>query len=98
MPAEANRFERRLGRRDRRFLAALACAALIGTTVAAVAAGHGPDAPPQAGCVTLDQPGVMGGGTWHFCGANAVAFCRQHAAEDDRLAAQCRRTVPVSVR
>jgi hypothetical protein len=33
----------------------------------------------------------MGGGTWRFCGADAVAFCRQHAAESSSLADRCRR-------
>jgi hypothetical protein len=40
--------------------------------------------------VTLDQAGVMGGGTWRFCGADAISFCKQHAADDQTLADRCR--------
>ncbi len=91
MPAEASRLERPVGARDRRLLAALGSAAVAGIVAAAVlAAGHGRQA-TREGCITFDQPGVMGGGTWHFCGGSAVAFCRAHAAENTRLAAGCAR-------
>jgi hypothetical protein len=33
----------------------------------------------------------MGGGTWRFCGADAITFCLQHAAENSSLADRCRR-------
>ncbi len=91
MPAEAARFTRRIGRRDRRFLAALGGVAAAGIAFGAGFAAHGSSSTPRGGCVTLDQAGVMGGGTWRFCGADAVTFCLQHAAESKALADRCRR-------
>ncbi len=91
MPSEAHRFERRLRKRDWRFLAALGCAAVLGTAGAAVAATRGSDSAAAPTCVTLDQAGVMGGGTWRYCGADAVAFCAQHASQSQKLAEQCDR-------
>jgi len=91
MPAEAARLTRRIGRRDRRFLAALAGAGAAGTAVAALFVTHGEASTPRSDCVTLDQAGVMGGGTWRFCGVAAITFCRQNAANDSALADRCRR-------
>jgi hypothetical protein len=91
MPAEASRFTRRVGRRDRRFLAALAGAGAVGVAFGAGFAAYGGTSTPRADCVSLDQPGVMGGGTWRFCGADAVTFCLQHAAESSTLTDRCRR-------
>ncbi|HUZ82058.1 MAG TPA: hypothetical protein VMU73_07410 [Gaiellaceae bacterium] len=91
MPAEAARLTRRFGRRDRRFLAAVAGAGAASAAFAAFFVPHGAASTPRSGCVTLDQAGVMGGGTWRFCGADAVAFCRRHAAETSVLAERCRR-------
>lgn len=90
MPAEAARFTRRIGRRDRRFLAALAGAGAAGAAVGVLFASHGSAAIPRDDCVTLDQAGVMGGGTWRFCGADAIAFCKQHSSDDQTLADRCR--------
>jgi hypothetical protein len=91
VPSEAVRFTRRIGRRDRRFLAALAAASVAGIAFGAGFVAHGGTSTPRSDCVTLDQAGVMGGGTWRFCGADAVAFCQQHAAESSALADRCRR-------
>ena len=90
MPAEAARFTRRIGRRDRRFLAALAGAGAAGAALAILIVPHGAST-PRSDCVTLDQAGVMGGGTWRFCGVDAVTFCLNHAAENSTLADRCRR-------
>jgi hypothetical protein len=76
MPAEAQRLERRLGRRDRLIIATILTA--TGITTAASIFVHGNK--PQRGsamCVTYDDAGVMGGGTWHLCGTDAVRFCTQ---------------------
>ena len=89
MPAEAKRLNRGLGVRDRRFFAAVACAAATGTSVGALAVAHGNS--PSAGCVTRDAAGVLGGGTWRYCGARAIAYCRAHAREDASLSVQCAR-------
>jgi hypothetical protein len=90
VPAEAARFTRRIGQRDRRFLAALAGAGAAGAAVGVLFASHGSPAVPRTDCVTLDQAGVMGGGTWRYCGADAISFCKQHAADDNTLAERCR--------
>ncbi len=90
MPAEAIRFEWRVGRRDRRFFAALACAAVVGVPAAAFVAHH--DAAPatsgNASCIDVAHAGVLGGGAYHYCGAAAIAFCRRFAA-DDAVTAKC---------
>jgi hypothetical protein len=69
---------------------ALASAGAAGAAFAAFSVAHGDASTPRSGCVTLDQAGVMGGGTWRFCGADAAVFCREHAAEDHTLAERCR--------
>jgi hypothetical protein len=89
MPAEAGRLERGVGSRDRRFFAVLACLAAAGTIAGVLLFGHGGGASGANGCVSYDQAGVMGGGTWRFCDAEAVGFCRAHARESKQLAAQC---------
>ena len=94
MPAEAHRLQRRVGARDRRFFAALACAAAIGTGIGAVAFSHGSDSHTALRCVTRNAAGVMGGGTWRYCGVEAVAFCRAHSTEQRSLAVQCARLRP----
>ncbi|HEX3806556.1 MAG TPA: hypothetical protein VHV52_07230 [Gaiellaceae bacterium] len=88
MPAEVRRFERRLGKRDVRFLAALGSLAIVGTVAGVVGAARGSADASRPTCITFDAAGVMGGGTWRYCGSEAVAFCRVHGAEH-RVAAQC---------
>jgi hypothetical protein len=75
--------------RDRRFLAGLSLLAATGTAAGLLAFGHGGGGAAAAGCLRYDQPGVLGGGTWHLCGADAAAFCRAHRAESAKLAAKC---------
>ncbi len=89
MPSEAARLARPLGARDRRFFAALALAAAGGTSVGVLLFGHGGGGASSARCLTYDQAGVLGGGTWHLCGADAATFCKAHAAGDTALAAKC---------
>jgi hypothetical protein len=89
LPSEAARLTRPVGDRDRRFFAALALLAAVGTTAGVVFFGHGGGTPGSARCLTYDQAGVLGGGTWHLCGSDAAAFCRAHATEDVTLAAKC---------
>jgi hypothetical protein len=90
LPSEAARFQRAVGDRDRRFFAALGLLAAAGSTAGVLLFGHGGTLPAAGGCVSYAQAGVMGGGSWRFCGADAAAFCRQHAGEDRRLDARCR--------
>ena len=91
MPAEAARLERRIGRRDRRFFAVLACAAVIGAPAIALFARHDTASPAsRSGAVCIDAPhaGVLGGGAYHYCGADVIEFCRRFAA-DDVVAVKC---------
>lgn len=98
MPAEVARLHHRVGERDRRFFAALALLAVAGTIAAVLLFGHNSSAPgstPGATqCIAFDQAGAMGGGTWHFCGVRATAFCRAHASESAQLTATCARLDP----
>ena len=76
MPAEAHRLERRLGRRDRLIIATI----LTVTGIAVVGALFVHEENPHRGstqCVTYDDAGVMGGGTWRLCGIAALRFCNQ---------------------
>lgn len=89
MPAEAARLQRRVGRRDRLFLAALACAAAVAAPAIVLAArGQGSPARSDAACITAAHAGVLGGGAYHYCGDAAVAFCRRFAG-DEAVAGEC---------
>jgi len=88
LPSEAARLSRPVGERDRRFFAALALVAACGTTAGVLFFGHGGGA-RASGCLSYDAAGVLGGGTWHLCGADAVAFCHAHRGESRELAAKC---------
>jgi hypothetical protein len=98
MPTEVARLHHRIGDRDRRFFAALALLAAAGTIVAVLLFGRGGGAPGSTPnstqCIAFDQPGAMGGGTWHFCGVHATAFCRVHASESVQVTATCARLDP----
>lgn len=71
MPAERARLRPSLQRRDRRFLAIVAAAVVLGTTTALVLAGR--DAKPPTGCVRRLERGFMGGQT--------VTICRNRSTE-----------------
>jgi hypothetical protein len=98
VPTEAIRLHRRLGTRDRWFLAILVSATLIGalaTIVAAQASGGSSDA-RRAGCVSVTRASWTGSATLSYCGADAVAYCRttgigQFAAGHAESIAACRR-------
>lgn len=89
MPAEAARLTRGLGARDRSFLLALGLAGVV-LLAAAVALHHRSGRPARldAGCVAVAHAGVLGGGTYRYCGAAAVSFCQRFGGEDD-VAAAC---------
>lgn len=87
MPAESIRFHRRIRPRDRWFVALVACATLVGTPTAVLLSSESSGA--GAGCVTTIRASVMGGATFKYCGADAVAFCRQSGAGDKGTASQC---------
>lgn len=91
MPSEARRLEHRVGERDRLFFAALALLGAVGVSAGAVFFGHGGGARASGAprCVSFDGAGVMGGGTWRFCGAHAATFCRTYAGADAHISSQC---------
>lgn len=91
MPAEAQRLERRLGKRDVRFLAALGCAAVVATVGGVLVSAGGSHTATGPTCVIVPDAGVMGGGDWHYCGDAAAAYCREHGGESASLDEQCDR-------
>lgn len=88
MPAEAQRFSRGVGPRDRVVIAAVTM--LVATTLAvALAVAELRSGSHGATCVSFAAAGVMGGGTWRLCGQDAVAYCAGQAtgpARDRRCA------------
>jgi hypothetical protein len=95
VPAEAIRLQRRLSARDRWFIALLALGTLVGCAAVLLAgradSGSGTAATP---CVTVIRASWMGGASFRYCGADAVAYCKRSAASDRQLAAQCARLEP----
>jgi hypothetical protein len=89
VPAESERLQRRITGRDRRFLALLAVLTLAGTPGAVLLLQHGSHPSTDAHCVTTMRASITGGGTYRYCGAHAVAACRQFATGDKALATQC---------
>jgi hypothetical protein len=92
VPAEATRLKRRLGARDRWFLALLAFAALTGTVGALLLTHSGAslNAERDARCVEVIRASWMGGATFRYCGSDAEAFCRT-GARGDRETTACER-------
>jgi hypothetical protein len=97
VPAEAIRLQRRLGARDRWFIAILVAATLIATVATIMAGRVGGDSTPasRAGCVSVTRASWMGSATLSYCGAEAVSYCRktgigQFAAGHAESVARCR--------
>ena len=80
MPAAASRFDHKLGRRDRRLFAVLACAAAIAGP-AAVLALDGSSSPPADGCARVIRPGFMGGVTVRDCSPRYPSSATRSATE-----------------
>jgi hypothetical protein len=87
VPAESSRLRRRIRRRDRWFIAVVACAVLCATAAAVVLSGS--PATRDGSCVSLIRPGFMGGQTVTYCGARAVSFCRTRRPGDTAAASAC---------
>jgi hypothetical protein len=76
VPAEVHRLERHFGPRDRLIIATI----LTATAIAVVGSLFVHEKNPGRGstqCVTYNEAGVMGGGTWRLCGTDAIRFCKQ---------------------
>lgn len=93
MPAESARLLRRIGRRDRWFVAIIAGGALAATPAAILLSDSGAPGSAGAGCVSAIVPGFMGGETHVYCGAEARAFCRSEVARGGETATACREEV-----
>lgn len=89
MPAQAERLQRRLGPRDRHLIAAILTASAVATAAAALFIHTTNPHRGSAECITYNDAGVMGGGTWNLCGAVALAFCRKHVANRTEFADEC---------
>ena len=71
--------------RERRIvwvLTALLAAAVIAGTIVAIGSSN-PSTP--AGCIRVDLPSTMGGGTPQLCGKAAASFCASEAANSRPL-------------
>ncbi len=93
MPAEISRLTRRLGARDRLFLAVVACAAVAAIPIGIVLAEGDSSASSTtpSHCVKELKESIMGGADYQYCGAAADQECAASAAQNESLAAQCRR-------
>lgn len=81
-----------MGRRDRLVIGVAAVAGVLCTAV--TVAVTGPDAQrADSRCLKYDEAGVMGGGSWRLCGADAVAFCTTRGPKSHELTVQCTRFV-----
>jgi hypothetical protein len=91
MPAEAIRLQRRLGARDRWFIALLALAVVIGSASALVVSHERDASRADARCIEFIRASWMGGATFTYCGDEAAAFCRQAGSSEAEIAAECKR-------
>jgi hypothetical protein len=66
---------RKLTGRERRLVAAFASLLVLGTVAAVVAAIATSGPSTGAGCIRVDLPSTMGGGTPELCGSAAKTFC-----------------------
>jgi hypothetical protein len=69
----------------------VALVAAAGVAVGAWSAvSHDSYATSANGCVSVTIPSATGGGTIHYCGAQAVTFCRQAFGGSDTLSLAAR--------
>jgi hypothetical protein len=82
---------RPLSRRDRRFLAAAGCVAVLGVGGVVLAYAGGSHGPSRTNCVSVTVPSTMGGASVRACGAAAARFCRTQGRLSTTTAAECER-------
>jgi len=68
-----------MGTRELGLFAAVAAATVTGTALGMKSNRASPATGPS--CIAHAAAGVMGGGTWHLCGAQARAYCASRAAD-----------------
>jgi hypothetical protein len=86
---------REIGGRERRIVWIVgALLAVAGAAAVVVAIGTGSPG-TRAGCIRVDLPSTMGGGTPQLCNSAAASFCRSDAANapplNDTALPKCRR-------
>jgi hypothetical protein len=93
MPVErqSERLATPLRPRDRHFIAAVACAVVIGGGAGAFAYAGNPPEPASRGCVVVTVASSLGGATLRNCGAAAKRLCRDEGKTNAGIAAACRR-------
>jgi hypothetical protein len=93
MPVEghAQRVASSLGPRDKYFLAAMACAVVLGAGAGIYAYASRAPAPSNRGCVVVTVASSLGGTTLRNCGAVARSFCTAQGKLNGGIAAACRR-------
>jgi hypothetical protein len=93
MPVErsSQRIGTRLGRRDKTFIAALACAGAVGAGVGAWVYTGGSSGSGSARCVSVTLPSTMGGASLRKCGRSAVRLCRADGPRIAAVGVACRR-------
>jgi hypothetical protein len=95
VPAESARFSRRLGPRDRWFIALSALVA-VGAVIAILIGMRGSEsgARDTTRCVVVESAGFMGAIRTQYCGARATTICRRLSAREHELPAQCAKLAP----
>jgi hypothetical protein len=95
VPAESARFTRRLGPRDRWFIALTAVVTVVAVIAILIAMrGSESGARDATRCVGVESAGFMGAIHTQYCGARATAACRRLADREKELPAQCARLAP----
>jgi hypothetical protein len=89
MPAEAARFYRRIGPRDRWFILLAVVATVVAVVAIAIGSRGSAEARSASRCVAIVSPGFMGATRTEYCDAKATAICRSHADVEHDLAARC---------
>jgi hypothetical protein len=95
VPAESARFTRRLGPRDRWFIALTAVVTVVAVIAILIAMrGSESGARDATRCVVVESAGFMGAIHTQYCGAKATAACRRLGEREQELPAQCARLAP----
>jgi hypothetical protein len=66
--------------RERRILLVVAAVLIVAVVVGAIVAIGSSNPSTPAGCLRVDLPSTMGGGTPQLCGNAAASFCASNAA------------------
>jgi type VI protein secretion system component VasK len=95
VPAESARFSRRLGPRDRWFIALSAVVTVV-AVVAILFAMRGSEsgARDATRCVVVESAGFMGAIHTQYCDAKATSACRRLTDREKELPAQCAKLAP----